>query len=95
MTKDEIRGSIRTIFTDEFGEERAEKAFAGEKVFAAHGEGLLEGMLDSLDRAEFAMAVEDHFDIQIDDVLMVSIVTVDQVVDLVDNLCGDSACGAH
>ncbi len=95
MTKDEIRAEIRAIFTELFSEEHAEKAFSGGDVFAAHGAVWQDGMLDSLDRAEFAMAVEDRFNIQIDDVLMVSIRSVDQAVDLVFNLCGDAACGAH
>jgi len=92
---DEIKEKLIEMLREAHGDDVAFAAAAGEEIFATHGAGWGDGKLDSLDRLEFVMAVEDEYDIEITDALTVDVRTADQVAELVDTLTRSAAHGAH
>jgi acyl carrier protein len=79
----EIKDRLVAIMTEQFGVSIAEAAADGGEIFANHGRGWAAGALDSLDKVEFAMAVEDEFDVEIPDDRVKDFRTLDDVATFV------------
>lgn len=64
---------------------RVQLSMAGTKIddFPNDAHLIVDLKFDSLDLVEFTMAVEDEFDIEVDDDQMAALTTVQQVIDLV------------
>jgi len=92
---DEMKEKLIEMLREEHGDEVAFAAAGGEEIFAAHGAGWGDGKLDSLDRMEFIMSVEDAFDVELADEIVVDVRTVDQIAELVDTLTRGPLHGAH
>jgi acyl carrier protein len=73
------------------------KAAAGDVIFAPNGAVVRDvDKLDSLDRTEFVMAVEEAFDpLEIPDVIASGFRTLDDVVRYVEAMTAEAAHGAH
>lgn len=72
----DITARVDALLVEYYGEENASEIQADEKIWQSGGTGkaspgpaLICGDRDSLDKIEFMMAVEDAFDLRIDDVI--------------------------
>lgn len=96
MTKDEIEAGVKHVFVEQFGEEAWTKFRNDPEPFKSMlnpaNVGVSE-VLDSLDQIEFVMALEEHFHVEIDDVSMALIKTVDDAINTVDTRISRPAHG--
>ena len=67
----------------------------GEEIFVDHGNGWAAGSLDSLDKVEFVMSVEEEFNVEIPDALLPGFKSIDDVARYVDTMTRGAACGEH
>lgn len=91
----EIKDRLLTIMREQFGDSITDSAAEGEDVFVDHGRGWADGSLDSLDKVEFIMAVEDDFSIEIPDYQVTGFKTLDDVATFIDALTRGPVHGAH
>lgn len=92
----EIRDRLIVMIGEEFGQDIAEKCTNGQEVFASHTAGKWEeGMIDSLDRVEFSMAVEEAFGIEIPDAVIIGVTSIDDLAAYVETMTAKPAHGAH
>lgn len=89
------RERLLDFIEEQFGETVAEAAKEGVDVFVDHGKGWADGSLDSLDRVEFVMAVEDAFSLEIPDNQASGFRTLDDVATYVDAVKSAPKHGAH
>lgn len=92
---EDVRNKLVEIFTEQFGEEIAKAAQDGGEIFVDHGRGWANGSLDSLDKVEFVMAVEDAFKVEIADYQIEGFRSLDDVAKFVHALTSDPKHGAH
>ena len=80
-----------------FGSNIAELLRDGDRVFFDHGDAEKpeEDYLDSLDRTEFAMAIEDEFEITVPDVIAADWKTLDQIAEYVSTVVSKPLHGGH
>jgi acyl carrier protein len=98
MREGTVRDRCLAILEEYYGEDEVvmngAKNNSGE-IFAPHGSSLwTAGKLDSIDRTEYVMALEDEFNIDIDDKAASEFRTFDHVVKHVESKSGP-AFGAH
>jgi acyl carrier protein len=81
MTRDEIKAGVMQVAINIFGENAAARLEGNPQPFKSHGDVTrLTSDLDSLDHLEFVMALEDHFDVEIDDTTGALIKTLDDSI---------------
>ena len=78
------RERIIEIMREEHGDIVAEKATGGTDIFAAHGSAWHAGYLDSLDRMELVMRLEDEFKIELPDAIVIDVRNIDELAHIVD-----------
>lgn len=92
MTKEEIQAGVQDVFVGTFGEDAWEKFREHPKPFVslveAGGDPDATEFLDSLDQMEFVLALEDRFNIRIDDVSAQLIRNVEAAVNAVQTRTG-------
>lgn len=93
MNREEIATDLRQIFEKNFGSEALERLGSEQELFKFGGGAIRYQDLDSLDHVEFVMAVEDHFDIEIDDVSAAMLKTLENFVDAVETRISKPAHG--
>lgn len=91
----EIKDKLVEIVREQFGDDAAVKGAAGESLFSSHSDRDAEPELDSLDRVEFLMAVEDAYDIEIPDSIQGGFSTVDEVARYVATITAEAAHAGH
>ena len=92
----EIKDRLVKLMAEQLGETIAERAQEeGAEIFADHGKGWADGSLDSLDKVEFVMAVEDEFKVEIPDSIVPGFKTLDDVARYVDTMKSGAAHGGH
>lgn len=80
----DTKDRLITILTEQFGDSVANDAREGREIFVDHGRGWADGSLDSLDKVEFVMAVEDEFHISVPDYAIRDFRLLDDVATFVD-----------
>lgn len=87
MTLETTDQRLTALFEEMWGPEKAKAITDDEKLFMTHAAGrpVPEDALDSLDRADLLMAVEEQFDIELPDRIAALIETKKQLVDYIDN----------
>lgn len=95
MNRDQIEADVKKIFTEQFGVDALERLAEHPAPFKPASEAnRFADDLDSLDHVEFVMALEDHFQIEIDDVSGVLIKTLEDAVNTVDTRISKPLHGA-
>lgn len=89
MTKEDVKRTVTKVFVEHFGEEQLQRLEKEPKMFESAGTGFLNSGLDSLDKIEFVMALEEEFTIDIDDALLTTVHTLDDAVNAVHTLVSD------
>lgn len=95
---EDIKMQLIAMLGEGFGPSIAEKAEddGDLAIFFNHDEGAGgEDYLDSLDRTEFVMAIEDHYKIEIPDELAAKFKTINDVATYVDTVTRGALHGAH
>lgn len=89
----ETRDQLLALLKEEFGDAAHDLAAKNEQVFYDHqivvdvkDAAWLAGRLDSLDRTEFLMLIEDRFHIEIPDTIGTGFQTIDDVAKYVDTM---------
>lgn len=96
MTRDQIEAQVKDIFIKNFGEEALERLTTHPAPFRAHDDpDRRMNDLDSLDHVEFILAIEDHFNIEIDDVSAALVKTLTDAVNAVDTRLSRPLHGAQ
>ena len=96
ITKEDIAAGVKEIFAEEFGADLLAKAEGGDDLFKPAGAAdRLKNDLDSLDKVDFIMAVEDSFDITISDVEAELCRSLEDVVNTVDTHLSKPRFGAR
>lgn len=92
----EIKDRLVTLMAEQLGEKYAERATEeGSEIFVDHGRGWADGDLDSLDKMEFVLAVEDEFKIDIPDYQIQGFRTLEDVAKFVHARKSAPLHGAH
>jgi acyl carrier protein len=94
MNRDQIKAKVEEVFVESLGSSAFHHAQARPKLFWHHNDRDRRlHDLDSLDQVEFVMAIEDAFDIEIDDVSAAMLKTVDDFVLAVETRLSQPAHG--
>jgi acyl carrier protein len=83
------------IAASEFGNDLAQRFGDGEALFSSHNDRGKEPELDSLDRVEFALAVEEEFKMEIPDSILGGFSTVGDFTGYIDQMTAPPAHGGH
>lgn len=93
---EETKNTLMEILTECFGESVADMAAAGGDIFFDHGHAPPNAdYLDSLDRTEYIMAIEDRLDVEIPDAIASGFKSFDDIVRYVSTMMAGPANGAH
>ena len=95
MTREHIETRLKKVFSEYFGPEALDRAGDDTKLFYNHGEEPTQAGLDSLDKIELLMAVEEEFGIDIDDVSEELIRTFGDIVNAVETRVTGPKFGAN
>lgn len=94
---DDIKTKLVGMVDQMFGPSIAEAMREGKDIFTTtNGPVPADGdYLDSLDRIEFSMAIEEEFDITVPDVIVKDWKTLDQIAEYVSTVVSKPLHGGH